>query len=60
MQFIATFSDAIISETKNMFSIFFTFSEFQFNVEHFQKSVDSQSCCIFELADSKKRGQINF
>ena len=41
--FIATFSYvsyAIISQTKNILSIFFfTFSKFRFNFEHFQKKM---------------------
>ena len=55
-----------LSQKPKTFSLcFFTFSKFRFNFEHFQKKKkkkkkkDPPSSCIFELTDSKKRGQIN-
>ena len=32
------------------------FSKFKFNFQHFQRKDDPQSCCIFELKESKRRG----
>ena len=62
MTSIAFLTEAIISETKNLYSFFFffffffTFSEFRFNFEHFQKKDDPQSWCIFKLQYSENRG----
>ena len=53
-QFMATFSDAIIWETKNNFSFFFVFSKSRFNFGNFLKKYDPHSACIFELTDSEK------
>ena len=50
------FSEAIISEMKNIFCFFYSFSKFIFNFEHFRKKDDPHGWCIFELMDSKKGG----
>ena len=57
-QFIATFSDAIISETKNIFGIFFfAYSKLRSDFEHFQKKKnDPDGWYIFELTDAETRG----
>ena len=39
MQFIETFSDAFISQTKNILSIFFSFSKLRVNFEDFIKKM---------------------
>ena len=45
------------SHTKKIFSqVFFAFSNFRFNFQHFQKESDLHSVCIIELTDSEKRG----
>ena len=40
---MATFSDAIISETINILSIFFAFSKLRFNFEHFEEKDEPYS-----------------
>ena len=40
---------------KIFFTIFFAFSKFTLNFEHFQKKNDPHSWCIFELMLSQKR-----
>ena len=41
------------------FLIFFAFSKFRWNFEHFQNKDDPHSWCIFELTDPEKRGEVN-
>ena len=55
-QFIARFSDTLKPNTKNVSQIFFAFSKFRFNFEHFKKKDHPHRLCIFELTDSVKRG----
>ena len=59
-EIIAIFSDAIISETKKIFSFFFFFFWHFLNVDSilniFKKKDDRLSYFIFELTDSEKRG----
>ena len=59
-EIIAIFSDAIISETKKIFSLFFYFFWHFLNVDSilniFKKKDDRLSYFIFELTDSEKRG----
>ena len=50
------FSNAIIPETKNIFSLLFVCPKFRFNLEHLQKKDDPHSWYIFELTDPEKRG----
>ena len=46
-----------LSQTWKIFSrFFFSFTNFKFNFEHFEKKVDSDSWCILELTDSDGRG----
>ena len=53
---MTTSSDAIISGTKNFFSIFFCILESRFNFEHVKEKDDPQGSCIFDLTDSEKHG----
>ena len=54
---IVTYSDAIISERKNFFQIFFfSFSKFKVNFVHLKRKDEPHSRCVFELPDSEKRG----
>ena len=49
-----------LSKKRKMFSgLFFGFSKFRFNFEHFKKQEDPDSRYIFELADSEKPCLIN-
>ena len=56
MTSILFLKEAILSETKNIFALFFTFSKFNFNFEHFQKLDNPHIWCIFKVTDSEKRG----
>ena len=45
------------SQKQKFFSnFFFAFSKFRLNFEHFQKTDDPDSGCIFELTESEIRG----
>ena len=46
----------IYLKKEKYFPIFFAFSKFRLNFEHFQKKDDRNSWCISELTDSEKRG----
>ena len=41
--------------------LFFQFSKFRFNFEHFKKKKknDPQGWCMFEVTDYEKQGEIN-
>ena len=56
---MTTFSDAIISEMKNIAWNFFAFSRLISYFEPFQKRDDTHIWYIFELTDSERRGWIN-
>ena len=53
---MTTFSDAIISEMKNIAWNFFAFSKFTFNFENFPNKHNTHSWCLFEIRDSEKGG----
>ena len=54
--YIIIFRCNYLRNEKHFLFLFFPFSKFRFNFEHFQQKGDSHSWCIFELTDSKKRG----
>ena len=50
------FEMELYKKRKIFSKLFFAFSKFRLNFEHFQWKGGSDSWCIFELTDSEKRG----
>ena len=49
-----------LSQKQKSFSEFFhAFAKSRLNFQHFFKKDDPHSCCISEITDSKKHGEIN-
>ena len=55
----AIISNAIISETKDIFWFFIAFLKCASNLEHFQKKDEYPSLIIFEIIDAEWRGSLN-
>ena len=58
-EFTATISNAIISQTKDFFSIFYCISEMWMKSRAFSKKNDCPSLIISEIIDAERRGYLN-
>ena len=58
-EFPATISDAIISETKDFFWIFYCISEICIKFTAFPKKDEYSSLIISEIIDGERRGYLN-
>ena len=58
-EFTATVSNAIISQTKDFFWIFYCISEMCMKLKHFQKKYEYPSLIISKIFDAERRGYLN-